>query len=343
MKGIEGIDASAREIQVLMYQYASHFASQVDLATNEIYTNSGDYHIRMAALQWNSNAIPEMMKSCFHFDPLTGLLGASAFAVQMDDFFRSGNGMDIFGDQQHVAVETSGRLRRDLLELAQRIWPEGDFDAYKEKVLAWAEAHPIENLRFVRGGFDYETTLRSGATADLGLRLAGSMNAQLLAMTDRANVLMASMPRQMYWEKEMMLDETRNMVTDMADTALAQSLGSLQPMMEFLAEQRELTMRDIARERAAVFQAIAAERNAVLVAIASERNETMKDINELSLSSLDRLTTSSQGAVSLAIDQVFDRVARMLMIPFIALGALVVIVMFWIRATVNRVLDRREA
>jgi hypothetical protein len=342
MKDVEGIDATAREIQVLLYQYASHFASQVDLATSEIYENATDYDTRMAALQWNANAIPEMMKSCFHFDPLAGLLGANAFAVQMDEFFASGNGKDLFGDQQHVAVETSGRLRRELYEMSHRIWPDGDFDTYKQKVIEWAAAHPIENTRFVRGGYDYETALKSGAGGDLGLRLAGSMNDQLLAMTDRANVLMAVMPRQVYWEKEAMLDETQQMVTAMTDSTLAETFGSLGPVMEFLAKQRDLTMRDLARERAAVFEAIADERNAVLMAIADERNETMKAINELSLASLDRLTSSSQAAVGVTVDHVFDRMARLLMIPLIGLGVFLIVVMIWIRSTVNRMLARSE-
>jgi len=166
------------------------------------------------------------------------------------------------------------------------------------------------------------------------------MNAQLLAMTDRANILMAVMPRQVHWEKEMMLDETRQMVTDMADSALAEANGSLGALMEFLAEQRNLTMRDIARERAAVFAAIADERNAVLVAIADERNETMKAINDMSLSSLDRLTSSSQGAVSATVDQIFDRLGRLLLVPLLAFGAFMIIVMIWVHVTVNRVLVR---
>jgi hypothetical protein len=260
----------------------------------------------------------------------------------MNEFFANGNGKDLFGDQQHVAVETSRRLRQDLYELSHEIWPDGDFESYKQRILEWTEAHPIENTRFVRGEFDYETVLKSGASMDLGLRLAGSMNAQLLAMTDRANILMAVMPRQVHWEKEMMFDETRQMVTDMADSTLAQALGSLAPIMEFLAEQRNLTMRDLARERSAVLEAVAAERNAVLVAISNERNETMKAINELSLASLDQVTTSSQSALSITVDQIFDRMARLLLIPFIALGAFMIIVMFWVRTTINRALARKE-
>lgn len=341
MRGVEGIDATAREIQVLLYQYAGHFAGEVDLATNEIYTNTRDPDVRMAVLEWNSNAVAEMMRSCFHFDPLTGLLGANAFAAQMHEFFVDGGGRDLFGDRQYVAVETSRRLREELYELSYRVWPDGDFDAYKGRVLAWAASHPIENTRFVRGEFDYDTVLRSGAGEDLGLRLAGSMNAQLLAMTDRANVLMAVMPRQVYWEKEMLFDETRQFVSEMADSTLGRATGSLGEMMEFLAEQRRLTVRDIAGERAAVFEAIANERNAVLLAIAKERNETMKAINEVSLASLDRLASSSQRTVSATVDQVFERMTRLLLVPFLALGAFMIAVMIWLHVIVHRVLARR--
>lgn len=341
MESVKGIDATAREIQVLLYQYAAHFAGQVDLAANEIYYGSRDYEVRMAALQWSANAVPEMMKSCFHFDPLAGLLGAGAFAVQMNDFFTTGNGKDLFGEYQHVAVETSTRLRKDLLELSQKIWPDGDFEPYRQKVAAWAGDHPIANTRFVRGEFDYETVLRTGTSQDMGLRLAGSMNAQLLALTDRANVMMALLPRQVHWEKEMMMDETKQMVEDMADSTIAQAMGTLGPVLEFIAEQRALTVRDLAHERAMVFEAIAGERNSVLEAIADERNATMQDISGLTLTTLDRVATTSQSVMTESVDQIFDRVTRMLAIPFIALGLFVIGIMIWVRNTVNRVLARK--
>jgi hypothetical protein len=353
MKGVEGVDATAREIQVLLYRFAGHFAGQVDLAAAEIYEGSDDDDVRLAALEWNTNAVAEMMESCFHFDPLAGLIRANIFAVQMDEFFASGNGRDLFGDYQHVAVETSARMRRELYELSVEIWPDGDFEDFKELVLGWARENPIENTRFVRGGFEADMIRRTGASEELGMRLAGSMQAQLLALTDRANILMPHVARQVHWEKEAMLTETRRMVADMTDSTISETMGALGPVLEFLAEQRALTVRDLAHERAAVLdgiaaertavlEALAAERSAVLVAITDERNATMQDINTLSLETMDRIAARSSSTVSAAIDQIFDRLTRMLMIPGAVLTVFLVIIALWVRRTVDRMLAARE-
>jgi len=342
MEDVEGIDATARELQVLLYQYAAHFSGQVDLAVSEVYYGSKDHDVRMAALEWYTNAVPEMTRSCLHFDPFTGLLGANAFIVQMDEFFTRGKGRDLFGEYQQVAVETSARLRHDLFELSHRVWPDGDFEAYKQEVIEWANAHPIENTRFVRGEFDYETARRSGAGQDLGFRFASSLNAQVLALTDRVNVATVQFPRYVHWREEILLGQATQMAAVMADSAVTHAVGNLEPLLEFIAEQRALTMRDIASERATVLEAIAHERNVVLVAIADERNATMRDLNDLSLKSLDRISGTSQATVTVAVDRLFDRMVRVMTIPFLLLGLLLIIIMIWVRNTVNRVLALRE-
>ena len=124
-------------------------------------------------------------------------------------------------------------------------------------------------------------------------------------------------------------------------------------IFEFVDGQRVVVTRDIARERAAVFQAIASEREEVfrslageraevLRAIANERQATMRDIDSLTLAVLERVTQQSQSAVAVGVDRVYLRALELLAIPFLFIVISVIILMFWVRSTVNRVMNRAQ-
>ncbi len=350
MKDVEGLDTSIHELQTLLYGYSYYYAGQVDLTTTEIYRNSTDPQVRMAALEMYNNAVPEMTKACFNHDPLVGLMGAAIFAVQVKQYLTSGNGQDIFGPYQDLAVDTSTRMVKDILNIANEVWHEGDFEEYKTLVINLATEHPIENNRYVRGFYSVKGLKAMGQSSDLGLHSLGSMNEQMLAMTHRTNLITASLPRQINWQTAMIMEQTQAMIADITDSTLAAANSSMGPLLEFFAEQRELASRDLALEREAILEALAGERNAVvlslskergevLTAIAAERNLTMQEINTLTMAVLERVTLESRESVASSIDQVYSRTMRMMAIPFVLMVVFIALVMLWVRNTVNRILE----
>ena len=357
MQSVEGLDVTKRELQTLMYFYANHFAGQVDLACNEIYLTSTDPDIRRAAIEWNLNATPQLMMACFNHDPLVGMLAAWTFTIQIQDFFEEGNGRDVFGPQQDIAVKTSGTLETEMSKLVHGIWIGGDIDEYEQAVRNFAAAHPLKNMRFIREGFDAETLRAMGANVSGGLGVAGSMNEQMVALTDRANIMMPYLQRQIYWQSALLMEDSKSLAADLTDSTMAavskEMFGHLDPLFEFADRQRALVTRDMARERAAVFSEIAAERKEILVflagernevikAIAAERNATMKEIDALTLSVLEQVTRESQSVVLAGVDRVYTRTLQLLLIPFLALAVFLVVVMLWVRSAFNRMLTRLE-
>jgi hypothetical protein len=357
MQSVEGLEVTKRELQTLMYFYANHFAGQVDLACNEIYLTSTDPDIRRAAIEWNLNATPQLMMACFNHDPLVGMLAAWTFTIQIQDFFEEGNGRDVFGPQQDIAVKTSSTLETEMSKLVHGIWIGGDIDEYEQAVRNFAAAHPLKNMRFIREGFDAETLEAMGASVSGGLGVAGSMNEQMVALTDRANIMMPYLQRQIYWQSALLMEDSRSLAADLTDSTIAavneEMFGNLDPLFEFAVRQRALVTRDLAHERAAIFSEIAAERKEILVflagernevikAIAAERNATMQEIDALTLSVLERVTRESQSAVLAGVDRVYARTLQLLLIPFFALAVFMVIVMLWVRSAFNRMLTRLE-
>ena len=358
MNHVEGLDVTKLELQTLVYTYGNHFAGQLDLACNEIYSSAANPDIRHAAIEWNLNATPEMMVACFNRDPLVGLLSAWTFAIQLREFFEEGNGRNVFGPQQSIANQASRKLEADISNLAHGVWPEGDINRYEQHVADFAAANPLKNMRFVRGGFTKETMVAMAANVSGGLGAAGSMNEQMVALTGRSNIMMSYLQRQIYWQSAMIMEDGKKLVADLTDSTLVavreEVFGHLDPIFEFADEQRALMVGDLAGERSAILLAIANERNAVLnslaaergelvKAIANERNATMRDIDALTLAVLERVSQESQSAVTTGIDRIYMRTLQLLVVPFLLVAVFVVVVMLWVRNTINRVLQRPES
>ncbi len=129
--------------------------------------------------------------------------------------------------------------------------------------------------------------------------------------------------------------------------------GHLDPLFEFIDQQRALIASDVARERTAVFAAIAQERSEVLNALTAERKEilsaidneriaTLRDIETLTLSVLETVRKEAQRGATSSVDHFYTRALQVLVIPFLLVGIFVTVVMVWVRNTVNRVLQRVE-
>jgi hypothetical protein len=236
------------------------------------------------------------------------------------------------------------------------VLPEATADTLAKKREDWLVQYPINNDRFVTEGFTPAMIRAMGTDVPGGLGAAGSMNQQMVALTDRANLLSAYMPRQLEWQAASILDQSKTMIADVTDSTIArineEASATIMPLLAFLDEQRRLATADLARERAAVFQALTQERTAVLTYIGSERGEVFREIanernallanmHELSLAILHRTVIESQAMAEANIDRIYWRTISILAIPLLALFVFVIITMLWVRNTTNRIFAER--
>jgi hypothetical protein len=357
MKQVEGLEVTKHELETVLYGYSYHFAGRVEQAAGEIHAETSDPAVRRAAIEWNLYAPAEMMRSCFNTDPLVGLVSATSFVKEMRAFFETGNGKDVFGPHQDIAVATSGRLETDLAEMVGKIWPTGDVDKLVRVSDEWSAAHPIQDTRFVRDTFSPAMAKTVGGEVAGGLAAAGSINEQMASLTHRANIMTAYLPRQVHWQAALIMEDSKALIAEATDSTLVAVRGEmfahLDPVFTFADQQRALIVQDLARERAAVLTAIADERSKVLsslvqertqvlATIAEQRDATMRDLNELTLLTLDKVASQSSGAVDSAVDRMFLRTMQLLALPLIFVAGVIVVAMFWIHRTVNRILVTRE-
>ena len=104
--------------------------------------------IKRNALEWKINVIPRALESLVIMDPVAAGIDFYALCLQMDHFFRLGNGKDLFGEQQQLAINASEDILKEFRDLAN------DFRDYKnrgeiERFLAvWVIQNPIKNLYY---------------------------------------------------------------------------------------------------------------------------------------------------------------------------------------------------
>ena len=352
MKSVEGLEITKRQLQILMYDYAAQYADEIDLAAFAIYEQAEDPRIRRNAIVWNTNSVPIMMKHCFNDEPLAALIFAWVYAIQVKEFFQTGRGTDFFGPYQEIATDASRRLEEGLEGIAFGLLPEGRIRSFRSRLTDWAAEHPIENDRFVSTIVSEEALQAMGAPVAGGLGAAAVMSEQMVALTDRANIMTAYLPRQIAWQTAAVTEESRKLAVEVQE----QAIGGLDPVLAFMDEQRAALAQDIGRERAAVIGALAEERIAVLAALETERSEVFREIaeerhavlrelNDITLAVIERFMAESRvamGEVVVSMDRSVDAIIRrtvgLLALPAAVLLVLVVLVMIWVRNTVNRML-----
>ena len=92
-----GVDTTTAELRQRIYRYESVFAATIHRAADEISANTSDRDIREMSIRWKINAVPTIQAAVFRLDPLAGLADAWGLTAQMENFFTSGNGKELFG------------------------------------------------------------------------------------------------------------------------------------------------------------------------------------------------------------------------------------------------------
>jgi hypothetical protein len=355
MKQSPKVQASQQRIRISTHVFLDRFSGVVENAADEIIAATDDPEIRRNALIWKISAISVGQRAAFQEDPLAGYLDLWILSEQMERFFKEDAGRDLFGDHQSIAIRASRRVADEAEALAGELTADGDVSGAREIIDTWVESNPLENILFDRTSTrllvaELKTKQGKGAFATIG-----SLDETVSDVADRSTYYAEYIPKMVFWEVELLLDETidgediqrvivnsdelAEALTRLADTVDELYTMADQGLLELLPEQRQiltdfildlqnLVFREIAAERAVVLEAVSREREivlealeleriAVLAAVRQERLETMEQIDGI----LEENLKESWAQVDSLLNRVFWRI---LMIAAI-LGAVVLI------------------
>jgi hypothetical protein len=271
------VELSAQRIRLGAQNFAKDFMALVELTAEEIAAQTSDPVVRHNALVWKVNAIPAIQVAMYQPDPLVSYVEGWTLLVQMRQYFETGDGKDLFGDQQYLAIEALDDGERRIREGVEALREELGNANLEQFVYRWADQNPLTNDRFLRRSPTVAVAELLADGKEGGLSTLGSMvemaeNAQQMAL-----VLASYAPKQVMWQSELMIE-------DVLDTAsVAPMLDAIDDMEVVRAATAFMTIAPqlIAEERAAVFQEIARERLAMMREIERQREETQIQIAEV--------------------------------------------------------------
>lgn len=284
-------DAESAALRLSVEEYLVDFTARVTAAADLIAREATDEHTRRAALRWKLNAIPKMREACFRVDPSAALFDAWIMAAQMDAFFSTGDGQDVFGSRQSLARDTSAELLEDI----RGIWRQysgdaGEVETFEARLVRpWVDAHPVRDLDFTRasvlGQFAALARDRGGV-----VERVRSLDEQVAILSSQARIYLANIHQQIRGEAELMISEAFESqaiatllgeVGDLNDSANRAALvaervpdlvrGEREIILDAVDAQRELLTNDLREERRTLIDAIADEREAAFESVGVER------------------------------------------------------------------------
>ncbi len=272
-------DVTRYELRLLVYDYASYFSAVVGDAADTILGAEEDRDVQRAALRFKIHAIPTIQKAVFQSDPLAGLADAWALSVQMRRFFENGNGREVFGRSQRVAVDAARHLEEEVVVLVESVVGVETRVKSSPEVERWAEANPLSTLAFGRHANSLDLATVTAAKWGSGaLQSVGQIEELVRDLTDRLAVYAEQTPHLARWEAELLAleAETRIIKPLWADIeSLERSAASLDGSVKGIREFVDETPALVATERARILEALRKERAAILGDVDRQRLSTL--------------------------------------------------------------------
>ncbi|MDH5930616.1 DHH family phosphoesterase [Vibrio splendidus] len=350
--------------RIMTREYAKMFFMRVEGSADLIaqsYPADDTLH-QSYVLLWKIHAEQGLQQAAYQASPMSALIDSWVFTAQMNQFYRQGDGADLFATDD--AVETARFLDQEAEKLAKGVLSSSDFKNSKVFVAQFAASHPFKDLTFrstpaYREWLSYLDKDESQIVQSLG-----TMPEAMSDASDRLSLMAYQTPKLMSWKAElvalnssltgedlsMTLESLRQTSASMQDfiennPEYMQTLASImstemQPLLNDLSDKTDQKLAMLTEERVALEKMVTREREALLEMIAKERIEIAGIVTserELFTQDLDRV---SQEVVVLAIDKLMELIKSVII--YFILFILVVFfaplgIGYWLgKRTINR-------
>ncbi len=326
------IEMPTVELRLRVYGYMEAFAGDVEKAADLVLAATSDPEIEGRALRWKINILSSVQVAAFALDPLIGLFDVWVLTVQMREFFETGAGRDVFGEHQSIALETSRDLERKIHELVTSISVSGDISAPQRDVEAYAAAHPVTDMHFVRETVTTEFADVLAQERTGGLAVLADLSTQVGDLSERMKFYAASLPSQFRWQAELLLLElmeegaVEDLLGDIAGIdasalRLADFADSLPDLVDVqmaaaiaaLSDEVAASLHEVDRQRLETLEALTAERIAVMEQVGNELIAMMDQVAAIADSTLRRAPVVADEVV----DHAFRRAIVLLGLIFV--------------------------
>ncbi|PKG57432.1 MULTISPECIES: chemotaxis protein [unclassified Shewanella] len=303
--GIEPLPKDQLNMRVFSRDFSTVFYSQVESAADLIERNSDSVPIKSNTLMWKINAEQNLQHTIFQASPTAAMVDTWVFTEQMVQFFESGAGKNVFGEQQQTAIDVSQHLR-DQFERTIKKFGAASFQKNQNFVKQYVALYPINDMSFTRQSAFTDWLEYNEINEFDAVTTFGTVPEVMSDISDRMAMIAEQMPKILGWKAELYAlhsninaDEVQATLMSISDTsAKFQQLMAQSPeMMQALAVdlRRELTpllvqlsastddkLAQLSVERQALELMVKNERIALEAMVTRERAAAAVDLEKIS-------------------------------------------------------------
>jgi hypothetical protein len=271
---------------------------------------------------------------------------------QMTDFLTTGNGKDLFGDLQPLAIEATRFIEGELQRAFDLAGRERDPELAAQ-VRRFATENPLTNPYYFRRSPLEVLATYLGEDYVSGLQAVGSMTELMEDMSQRLNTYSELLPRAGRWQAELMLAQMADPERSAIYLEILNQLDAMNTLNEFLLgapdlvdEQRDILLEALDQQRlafeAALARYVAGATDEILAGLTPEREAAMADLERILHGEIGEAVTRLDGSISQAvvdIDGALERAVNQLFVRLLELvaivGAVVVVLLVLLRGRVR--------
>ncbi|EGQ8219061.1 chemotaxis protein [Vibrio parahaemolyticus] len=293
-------------MRILTREYALQFFAQVEQAADVLQEqyDPNDKVNQSYVLLWKINAEEGLQAAAYQVSPMAALIDTWVFTHQMNQFYATGAGRDIFATDE--AKQVSAHLANEVDLLAQSLLKKEVYDKTKLFVADFVKQYPFADLSMIRTPA-YRAWLEANQISEEdAVTTLGTMPEALGDVSDRLSLVSEQTPKIMTWKAQLLalnssasiekvnaalnsLQVTADSMRDFIDNNpeymryLAEQMAvELQPLVEDIDQKTEAHLSQLGEERQALEDMVARERQEIALIITHEREKFAQDMDRVS-------------------------------------------------------------
>ncbi|HCM1473388.1 chemotaxis protein [Vibrio parahaemolyticus] len=293
-------------MRILTREYALQFFSQVEQAADVLQEqyDPNDKVNQSYVLLWKINAEEGLQAAAYQVSPMAALIDTWVFTHQMNQFYATGAGRDIFATDE--AKQVSAHLANEVDQLAQSLLKKEVYDKTKLFVADFVKQYPFADLSMIRTPA-YRAWLEANQISEEdAVTTLGTMPEALGDVSDRLSLVSEQTPKIMTWKAQLLalnssasiekvnaalnsLQVTADSMRDFIDNNpeymryLAEQMAvELQPLVNDIDQKTEARLSQLGEERQALEEMVARERQEIALIITHEREKFAQDMDRVS-------------------------------------------------------------
>ncbi|EMK3363194.1 chemotaxis protein [Vibrio parahaemolyticus] len=293
-------------MRILTREYALQFFAQVEQAADVLQEqyDPNDKVNQSYVLLWKINAEEGLQAAAYQVSPMAALIDTWVFTHQMNQFYATGAGRDIFATDE--AKQVSAHLANEVNQLAQSLLKKEVYDKTKLFVADFVKQYPFADLSMIRTPA-YRAWLEANQISEEdAVTTLGTMPEALGDVSDRLSLVSEQTPKIMTWKAQLLalnssasiekvnaalnsLQVTADSMRDFIDNNpeymryLAEQMAvELQPLVNDIDQKTEARLSQLGEERQALEEMVARERQEIALIITHEREKFAQDMDRVS-------------------------------------------------------------